>query len=131
MKIKTRTGRTVDLTPIHKLHIFNGRDIIQKPAGGFLGLGIMLWYLEKSISKEKNLILISTIWRIHFVSQMRKQYKEIRKALDSLLETYQLRNSKVFIFHTTFYMDTGKAGINLLLIFYKNWESSLKRLKST
>ena len=73
VKIKTRTGRTVELTPIHKLHIFNGRDIVQKPAEGFENWRLCCGTLGKSISKEKNLILISTIWRIHFVLQMRKQ----------------------------------------------------------
>lgn len=32
IRIKTRTGREIKLTPIHKLHFFNGRDIIETSA---------------------------------------------------------------------------------------------------
>lgn len=32
IKIKTRSGRTVELTPIHKLHIFDGQNIVEKSA---------------------------------------------------------------------------------------------------
>ncbi len=90
IKIKTRTGRTVELTPIHKLHLFNGREIVQKPAKD-LRIGDYIAVPRKiKIKGEEFYFDINNMEKSLRIAD-EEAVNEIKKKINDLLETYQLK----------------------------------------
>ncbi len=119
IKIKTRTGRTIKVTPIHKLHVFNGKDVIQNNAK-HLKVGDYIAVPRKIMIDDSEIYFDAYNMDESLRVEDKEALEKMKDVIDHLLNTNELKdlakNLKIPVYSLKNYL----YGLNKPpLIFFK------------